>query len=323
MTDDRRIDKKAAKSSLLLFMTACIWGFAFVFQSQGMEVMGPFTFNGVRSLLGAAVVFPMVLFQLNRKKSEIAVFVEEENEKKVAVNGRMAVAGSIFCGIVYTAASTFQQIGIAHTTVGKAGFITAIYIVLVPVFGFIMGKKINGIIGLAAIMAMIGMYLLCMTESLQLTAGDTMVIIGAVLFAVHILVIDYLSQRIEGVVLSCVQLFTCGVICSVLALLFETPTWEQLQGGMVSILYAGIMSCGVAYTLQIIGQKGLNPTVASMILSLESVVATLAGYGAYKIGFLKNDQSLTLRQIAGCAVVFAAVLLAQYPQKTAKACKKE
>lgn len=321
MTDDR--SKKTIKSSLLLFMTACIWGLAFVSQSQGMEVMGPFTFNGVRSLLGAAVVFPLVLFQLNKKKRATAVFEEGKNEKKVAANDRMAVLGCILCGIVYTAASTFQQIGIAYTTVGKAGFITTIYIVLVPVFGLFMGKKINGIIGLSAIMAMIGMYLLCMTESLRLTKGDTMVIIGAVLFAVHILVIDYLSRWIEGVLISCVQLFTCGVISTVLALLFETPAWEQLQGGMVSILYAGIMSCGVAYTLQIIGQKGLNPTVASMILSLESVVATLAGYGAYKIGFLKNDQSLTLRQIAGCAIVFAAVLLAQCPQKTAKESKKE
>ncbi len=311
------MNSKTVRNSFLLFLTACIWGLAFVSQSKGMEVMGPFTFNGVRSMLGAIVVFPIVLFRLRERKKEAA-----EKEDKQYINWKTTILGGLLCGVFYTSASTFQQVGISHTLVGKAGFITTLYIILVPLFGVFIGKKVRGIIGIAAIMAVVGMYFLCMTESFSLAAGDTLVIICAVLFAVHILVIDHFSPRTEGVILSCMQLFVCGVVCIVLAFVFEEPSWEQLRAGLVSILYAGVMSCGVAYTLQIIGQKGVNPTVASMILSLESVVATLAGYAAYKIGFLKTDQTLTARQIAGCVIVFAAVILAQLPRVSFKVGKK-
>lgn len=308
------MNSKTVRNSFLLFLTACIWGLAFVSQSKGMEVMGPFTFNGIRSMLGAVVVFPIVLFRLRDRKKETADEMAEKDEKdKGGIDWKTTIVGGLLCGVFYTAASTVQQVGISYTSVGKAGFITTLYIILVPVFGIFIGKKVNGIIGIAAVLAVVGMYFLCMTESFSLTAGDTMVFICAILFAVHILVIDRFSPKTEGVILSCMQLFICGAVCIVLALIFETPTWAQLQSGMISILYAGVMSCGVAYTLQIVGQKGVNPTVASMILSLESVVATLAGYVAYRIGFLKTDQTLTMRQIAGCAIVFAAVLLAQLP----------
>lgn len=308
------MNSKTVRNSFLLFLTACIWGLAFVSQSKGMEVMGPFTFNGVRSMLGAVVVFPIVLYRLRERKKEAL----EKNESSQGIEGKCidwktAVIGGLLCGVFYTAASTFQQVGISYTTVGKAGFITTLYIILVPFLGIFIGKKVRGIIVVAALMAVVGMYFLCMTESFSLTAGDTMVIICAVLFAVHILVIDHFSPKTEGVILSCIQLFVCGIVCIVLALIFETPTLEQLKDGIVSILYAGIMSCGVAYTLQIIGQKGVNPTVASMILSLESVVATLAGFVAYKIGFLMTDQTLTTRQITGCVIVFLAVILVQLP----------
>lgn len=301
------MNSKTLRNSLLLFLTACIWGLAFVSQSKGMEMMRPFTFNGIRSLLGAAVVFPMVLYRLGRRKKE--VLLQKEN----GIDWKVTVVGGLFCGLAYTAASTFQQAGIAYTTVGKAGFITTLYIIFVPLFGIFLKRKVPGIVFLGAGMAVVGMYLLCMTESFSLTPGDTMVIVCAVLFAIHILIIDYFAPRTEGVILSCIQLFVCGIICTVLAFVFEKPTLAQLRGGLGPILYAGIMSCGVAYTLQIAGQKGLNPTVASLILSLESVVATLAGFFAYKIGFLKTDQSLSGRQIAGCIIVFAAVILVQLP----------
>lgn len=302
------MNSKTVRNSFLLFLTACIWGLAFVSQSKGMEVMRPFTFNGVRSLLGAIVVFPLVLYRLKERKKEMT----EEKDGKY-IDWRTAIIGGLLCGVFYTAASTFQQVGIAYTTVGKAGFITTLYIIFVPFLGIFLGKKVRGIVLVSALLAVVGMYLLCMTEGFSLMPGDTMVVICAVLFAIHILVIDHYSPKTEGVILSCIQLFVCGVVCLVLAFIFEAPTFAQLKIGLVPILYAGVMSCGVAYTLQIIGQKGVNPTVASLILSLESVVGTIAGYVAYKIGFLQTDQTLTERQIAGCVIVFAAVILVQLP----------
>lgn len=152
-----------------------------------------------------------------------------------------------------------------------------------------------------------------MTESLTITSGDFLVFLSAVLFAVHILVIDYYSPKADGVLLSCMQLFICGICCTLAALIWENPTWVQLKEGLSSLLYAGVMSCGIGYTLQIVGQKDMNPTVASLILSLESVIATIMGFLAYKMGFLKTDQTLTGRQITGCAIVFAAVILVQLP----------
>lgn len=301
------MNAKTMRNSFLLFLTACIWGLSFVSQSKGMEEMGALTFNGVRSLLGAAVVFPIVCYRVGVRKKE----AEAGKGSKLPV--KLTLAGGICCGIVYTAASTFQQYGVAHTTVGKAGFITTLYIIFVPILGIFLKKKVQKQVWIGALMAAVGMYLLCMTESFSLTPGDTLVFICAVLFAVHILIIDWFSPRTEGVALSCMQLFICGIFCTAGALLLEQPTWEQLQAGALPILYSGILSCGVAYTLQIVGQKGMNPTIAALILSLESVVAALAAFAAYKIGFLHTDQTLTLRQVLGCVIVFAAVILVQLP----------
>lgn len=320
-------------NSFLLFLTALIWGLAFVSQSKGMESMQPFTFNGIRSLMGAVVVLPLAFGSVRRaRKQETAGNTAEsggQTEGKAQTEGNVqaaagkqeaggfdfktALAGGLACGVLYTVASTFQQFGLAYTTVGKAGFITTLYIIFVPILGLFLKKKVPGIVWIGALMAAVGMYLLCMTESFSLTRGDTMVLICAVLFAAHILVVDYYVERVPGTVLSCMQLFVCGVSCTVAALLTEAPTFAQIFEGMVPLLYAGVMSCGVAYTLQIVGQKGVNPTVASLILSLESVVSALAGYFAFRMGLLQNDQTLTARQICGCAIVFAAVILVQLP----------
>lgn len=311
------MNKKTVRNSLLLFLTACIWGMSFVSQSKGMENVGPLTFNGIRSLLGAMVVFPVVCYRLQiRKRNGLAAETATEETAETSQSRlpiKLTLAGGILCGIAYTVASTLQQYGVAYTTVGKAGFITTLYIIFVPILGIFMKKKVPKIVWFAAAMAAVGMYLLCMTERFALTAGDTLVFLCAIVFAAHILVIDYFSPRTEGVILSCMQLFICGVICTIGAFLFENPTWEQVQAGALPILYSGILSCGVAYTLQIIGQKGINPTIAALIMSLESVVAALAGYFAYRIGFLKADQTLTLRQVIGCVIVFAAVILVQLP----------
>lgn len=297
---------KTLRNSLLLFLAACIWGLAFVSQSKGMETMQPLTFNGIRSFLGGIVVLPVVFLRLHTRK-------KENGGTSSGINWKVTIIGGTLCGIVYTVASNLQQFGISVTTVGKAGFITTLYIIFVPILGLFVKKKAAPIIWVGAVMAAIGMYLLCMTESFSVSLGDIAVLTCAVLFAVHILIIDYFSPKTEGVILSCMQLLICGIVSTIAAFFIEKPTLSQISAGYIPILYAGIMSCGVAYTLQIIGQKDVNPTVASLILSLESVVATVSAYFAYKIGLLQTDQTLTGRQIAGCIIVFTAVIFVQLP----------
>ena len=301
------VNKGSFRNSILLFLAAFIWGVAFVSQSKGMEYMGPFTFNGVRSLIGAIVLIPVILFRYRVPKGQPGLWQ--------AVNWKTTLIGGICCGLALMIATTVQQIGIMYTTVGKAGFITALYIIFVPIFGIFIGKKVPGTVWIGAIMAAIGMYLLCIQGSFRIGIGDTLIFICAVVFTLHILIIDHFSPKTDGVILSCIQFLVCGIICTTIALITESPDFSQLIDGAVPILYAGVMSCGVAYTLQIVGQKRVNPTVAAVILSLESVFSVLAGWFAYKIGFLKSDQTLTGRQILGCAIVFVAVILVQLPVK--------
>ncbi len=293
------MNKTVIKNSLLLFLTALIWGTSFVSQAKGMESMGPFTFTAARSVLGGTVLLPIVLLRSERRKKEQDL--------------RTLIIGGICCGLALTGASLFQQFGVMHTTVGKSGFITALYIIFTPILGIFIKRKASAVIWIGALIAVAGMYLLCIDGELALSTGDLLVLVCSLLFAVHILVIDHFSPLADGVTLSCIQFYTCAVVSGVLAFLWEQPSWEQLADGAASLLYAGVLSNGVAYTLQIVGQKNMNPTAAALILSLESVIATVAGYIAYRIGFLKTDQSMTARQIAGCAVVFAAVILVQLP----------
>ncbi len=290
--------KVSMKSSFLLFMTAFIWGVAFVAQSVGMDYMGPFSFNGARFLMGSAVLLPVIL-------------VRRRQNKKVAIpkaDMKVTVIGGICCGLALCTATLLQQFGILHTTVGKAGFITTLYIILVPFFGIFLKKKIPAKVWLGAVIAMVGMYLLCMNEGLRLGRGDTLVLICAVVFSIHILIIDYFSPKADGVELSCIQFFVAGIIAGVLALIFEQPRLSDFITGIVPLAYAGILSSGVAYTLQILGQKNMDPTVASLILSLESVVSMLAGW-------VILGQALTMRELAGCALVFCAVILVQLPKE--------
>lgn len=287
--------KAAVGSSLLLFLAACIWGVAFVAQSVGMEYMGPFTFNGARFLIGGTVLLPFVFVRLRKEK-----------RKKGRVPVKVTLVGGVCCGLAICFASLSQQVGIQYTTVGKAGFITTLYIILVPVFGLFLRKKVPGKVWAAAVIAAAGLYLLCISGGFRIGKGDLYVFLCAVLFSVHILVIDYFSPKADGVALSCLQFYTAGVICTVGAFVLEQPTWAQLAAGIVPLLYAGVMSCGIAYTLQIIGQKNLDPTVASLILCMESVVSVLAGW-------VILGQALSPRELSGCALVFAAVILVQLP----------
>ncbi len=303
--------QNTARNSFLLFLTACIWGMAFVSQSKGMDYMHPFTFNGVRSLIGAFVLLIYIL--VTRKAA---------GEKAKPIEWAVTLRAGLFCGIALTVASTLQQFGLKYTTVGKAGFITTLYIIFVPIAGIFFKRKVSAVVWFAAFLAAVGMYLLCMTESLKLSKGDLLVFACAVVFTAHIMIIDHYAPKTDGVIVSCIQFGICGVVCTAGALIWGQPTFRQIASGMGTLLYAGVLSCGVAYTLQIVGQKGVNPTVAALILSLESVVATVAGFVAYKIGFLNTDQSLTGRQIAGCAIVFAAVILVQLPGEWFRFSKK-
>lgn len=288
--------------SFYLFLAACIWGMAFVAQSKGMEYMDPFTFNGVRCLIGA---FVLLIFILVRNK------ISGRSLKEL--NWKVTGLGGLSCGLFLAFASTLQQYGIAYTTVGKAGFITTLYIIFVPIAGIFFRKKVAKIVWAAAVMAAVGMYLLCMTENFSLSKGDTYVFLCALFFTGHIMVVDYFSPKTDGVVISCIQFAVSGILCTVCAFIWGNPAWSQITSGVSSLLYAGIMSCGIAYTLQIVGQRGVNPTVASLLMSLESVVAMVAGVAAFKIGFLKTDQTMTARQLLGCVIVFAAVILVQLP----------
>lgn len=293
-----------ARNSFLLFLTAVIWGMAFVFQSKGMEYMDPLTFNGVRSLIGAA---SLLVFVLVRNRLTGKSFRD--------LDWKLTIRAGVCCGIALTIASTLQQYGIMQTSVGKAGFITTLYIIFVPMAGLLFGRRVSKVVWGAAGMAAVGMYLLCMNESFSVNMGDVLVFICALFFTAHIMIVDYFSPKTDGVIISLIQFTVCGIVCLTGAFIWGNPAWSQITSGVSTLLYAGVMSCGVAYTLQIVGQNGVNPTVAALLMSLESVVATVAGVVAYKIGFLKTDQTMTLRQVAGCMIVFAAVILVQLPKQ--------
>lgn len=301
--------KKTVKNSLLLLLAACIWGVAFVAQSEGMAYMGPFTFNAARFLLGGTVLVPLIVW--NARKAGGGRQTTEALWQNGKAQWKVTLAGGVCCGLAIFSASTFQQIGIQYTTVGKAGFITTLYIIMVPLFGLVFGKKVRPVVWPGALMAAAGLYLLCVNETVSLNRGDLYVFFCAVLFSVHILVIDYFSPKADGVKLSCIQFYFSGILSLLLALLFETPTLSALAAGSLPVLYAGIMSCGVAYTLQIVGQRGMDASVASLILSLESVVSVLAGW-------LILGQLLSLRERIGCVIVFAAVILVQMPERQRK-----
>lgn len=286
------------RSSVLLFTAALIWGVAFVAQSVGMDYMGPLSFNSARFLMGSIVLLPLVIFR--RKKNK--------KDGIKPADTKITLIGGICCGLALCAAALFQQYGILFTTVGKAGFITTLYIILVPVFGIFLKKKVPGKVWIGAVIAAAGLYLLCMSESFSLGRGDVLVFVCAVLFSIHILVIDHFSPKIDGVELSCLQFFTAGILAGIGAFIFETPRISDFIAGIVPLAYAGIMSSGVAYTLQVIGQKDMEPTIASLILSLESVVSVLAGW-------VILGQALSGRELLGCALVFGAVILVQLPER--------
>lgn len=289
------MNKARFRNSLLLLLTAVIWGSAFVAQSVGMDYVEPFTFTFARSMLGGIVLIPYIALRSKSRSAKMCRITKTE------------WFGGICCGIALFAASNFQQIGISYTTVGKAGFITALYVVIVPILGLFMKKHVSFLIWICVVLSVVGLYLLCMPEGkITLAYGDLLVLICAVLFSFHILIIDYFSPKGDGVIISCIQFFVCGILSGIVMLFVENPCIDSLFDAKWAILYAGVLSSGVAYTLQVVAQKSVNPTVASLILCLESVVAVLAGW-------LILGDKLTVRELTGCIFMFGAIVLAQLP----------
>ncbi|NLK71685.1 MAG: DMT family transporter [Clostridiales bacterium] len=294
---------------MMLILTAIIWGSAFVAQRAGIKYLGPFTFNGIRSFIGFLVLIPVILIidYRNRKKNiSEGILPQAEIDKKY--ESKSLVLGGLLCGIVLFAASSLQQVALVYTTAGKAGFITALYIVIVPILGLFMYKKVRAILWLSVALAVFGLYLLCIKESFTMGKGDILVIISAFVYAIHILVIDHFSQKVDCIKMSCLQFLICGIFSLPLMMVMETFTWQDILRSSIPILYTGVISCGVAYTLQMVGQKYTEPTVASLILSLEAVFALIAG-------ILILNEHISQREIIGCIIMFAAILIAQLPSK--------
>ncbi len=307
------------KYNVLLMLAALIWGSAFVAQSVGMDYLGPFSFNCVRSFMGSLVLLPVIWFMDRQKKEKEqdagmkAADAEDRKENQAAEgenarNGKVLLTGGLCCGVILTLSTSLQQIGIQYTTAGKAGFITALYILIVPLLGIVLGKKVGTKTWIGVGLAVLGMYLLCIKEGFSISYGDFMVLLCAVVFSLHILTVDYFSPKVDGIRLSCIQFFVCGCISAFPMVLMEQPHLSQILQAWLPLAYAGVLSSGVAYTLQIITQKHLNPTVASLLMSLESVFAVLTGWLVLK-------ERLSVKELLGCVLVFAAIILAQLPQK--------
>lgn len=291
--------KQQIKSSLILLLTATIWGVAFVAQSVGMEYIGPFTFNAIRCVLGGLVLIPVIL--VLKKKKETGAENQKKEDKKTLWMGGIA------CGVILCIASNLQQFGIMEASVGKSGFFTALYIVMIPVIGIFIGKRPGIKLWFCVALAVVGMYLLCMKDgSFTIERADIMLLLCALAFSFHILVVDYFSPKVDGVKMSCIQFFVCGVLSAVGMLFTETPDISNIQAAWLPLLYAGLLSCGVGYTLQIVGQKGINPVIASLIMSLESVISALAGW-------VILGQVLSPKEILGCVLMFVAIIITQIP----------
>lgn len=279
-------------------LAALIWGTAFVAQSVSTDFVGPFAFNAARSIIAFFVLLAVsAIFQKAKQK---------RGEAGRTGSKRDLVIGGVCCGVVLAVAANFQQAGLADTAPGKAGFITALYVVLVPVLGIFLRRRASLPVWLGAVLAVGGLYLLCIKEGFSVEPSDLLVLCCALVFALHIMCVDHFVQRVDGVQLSCVQFLAAAVVSAIGAAIFETVDWAGIWHCILPILYVGVFSSGVAYTLQILAQKDSDPTVVSILLSLESVFSVIAG------AVILGDK-LSGREYLGCVLMFAAVILAQIP----------
>lgn len=291
------MNKKNIKGNIILMITALIWGTAFVAQSVGMDYVGPFTFITVRYIIGGLFLIPCIYFFDRINKNTTNKYYDK----------KALITGGVLCGIVLFAASSFQQIGIKYTTVGKSGFITALYIIIVPIIGVLFKKSVSAKVWISVAISIVGLYLLCINESFSISRGDFLVLICAFCFSIHILIIDKYSSIVDAVRMSCIQFFVAGFLGIIPMIFFEDPQIKNILSAYSPILYAGIMSSGVAYTFQIIGQKYTSPVLATLIMSLESVFAVLSGW-------IILGEVLSLKEFIGCSLVFIAIILAQLPE---------
>lgn len=306
--------KKKVSGELMLTLMALIFGVSFVAQRAGMAYIGPFTFNGIRSLIGALVLVPVILIMDRQRNAKGAAPTEAsvtsataaEAQAEARSSGKYLLLGGFWCGVVVFISSSLQQAGMIYTTAGKAGFITALYIVIVPILGLFLKKKVRPILWISVILATTGLYILSVKEGFSIGWGDLLILLSAVGLSVHIILIDYFSPKTDPVKLSSLQFLVCGIISLPFMLGFETVSWAGIMESKIPILYAGVMSCGVAYTLQIIAQKRTEPTMTSLILSMESVIAVIAG-------ILILGESISVRETIGSIIMFFGILLAQLP----------
>lgn len=311
---------KKLKSSMFLLITAIIWGSSFVAQKEGMNLIGPLAYNGTRTIIGGIVLLP-VIFAFKRQKSTDKSGVPETMEsvtpEEKHANSKMLIIGGICCGLALCVGGNIQQIGLYYTTAGKSGFITTLYVVLVPLLGLLLKKRVRPVIWFCIMAAAVGLYFLCMPQGGgfgQINSGDLITLLSAFFFAIHILVVDYFSPKVDGVKLSCIQFFVCGIVSLMFmypvdtALGFDMPTLGTMLGSWLPILYAGALSCGVGYTFQVLGQKYADPAVASMLLSLESVFAVITG-------MIVLGEVMSLREVIGCLIMFTAITVAQLPER--------
>lgn len=289
--------QKQLRSTLLLLLCAFLWGSTFVAQSAGMDYIEPFTYLCCRSIVGFLFLSICLPFMDKLRKTDYAAL-----KKRCCKLWRAGLS----CGVVLFVASAFQQFGICYTTVGKSGFITAMYLLLVPVFGLFLHKKVPGIVWGCIVLAVAGLYLLCINETFSLNKGDLLTMICAACFSIHILIIDH-YYTVDGIRLSRLQFAVTALLSGCAMFIFEQPSYQAIINCLGPILYAGVFSSGVAYTLQIIGQQGANPTIACIAMSMESVFSVLCGW-------LILNQHLTPREAIGCALMFAAILLCQLPR---------
>lgn len=280
-------------ANLMLLLAAALWGFGFVAQSLGMEHLSPFAFNGLRFLIGAMSLLPLIWYL--------------RQQKKLYVDSRAGlVRGSVLVGALLFAGASFQQVGLQYTTAANAGFITGLYIVLVPILGLALRHATGANTWVGCAIAVVGLYFLSIKDGASMGYGDGLQLIGALFWAMHILAVDHFAKRIAPVLLAMLQFVVCGVLSIIVSAIIEVTTLENVAAAWASLAYAGLISVGIAYTLQVLAQKNAHPAHAAIILSLETVFAAIGG-------MLFLDESLTLRALFGCALMLIGMLISQVP----------
>ena len=290
------MNRKTLQGTLLLFIATLVWGVAFVFQSMGSGHLNAFAFNCIRNLIGAICLLPFVLLRRDKIKG----------------TGKSLFWGSLLCGFALFLAANFQQLGIAHSTVGKSAFITTMYIIFVPIIGLFFKHKVPGKTWIGVVFALVGLYLLCMKDEVfSLGIGDIYLLLCAICYSIQIMLVDHFVKKTDGLALSALEFFFCGIFSGIVMIQSGLPTKENLVASLIPLLYTGVVSTGIGFTFQVLGQKDVPAPLASLVMSLESVIAALAGW-------LILREVLSTKEIIGCALVFVAILLTQLPSRTKK-----